>query len=252
MQDIDFLPPEYRQQHARRQVQPWRIGVVALFVALLAVAALTQVRQRREVEAQLQAVAEPYAEAVRLKDRVADVQKRLQAAEADAVLLTYLRHPWPRTQLLAALVVGLPPEISLEQIHFSTEMSADQPKVDPRKRPDAKKEEEKLAKAAPALRDLKRLRDEFDPAQTRVRVSGTTTKAGVLYQYLASLGRLGLFTKTELNQIQTAETPQGARVQFQLELTVRPGYGQPGGPTGKPEGKGHAVAVATPGSRTHD
>jgi Tfp pilus assembly protein PilN len=230
MQDIDFLPLEYRQQHQRRQVQPWRVVVVAAFVALLAGAALAQHTRRQYVAGQLAAVRPQYEEALRQEGSRAELQAELQSAQCGAELLTYLRHPWPRTQLLAAALAPLPPEITLQQLHIARETPGHQPATEQRSRADKKAEEEKIAKLPPAARDLKRLREEFDRTQVTVRLTGTTTDSAALHRYLGVLGKQELFAKAELRSIERVEGNQAGSLRFHATLTARPGYGQPGGP----------------------
>lgn len=237
VQEVDFLPIEYRQQDARRQVQPWRIVVVVAFALMLTAAAFTQFRHRRCVESELNAVQPYYEEAGRLKSRLAEFQAKLQTVESDAGLLTYLRCPWPRTQLLTVLLAPLPAEIGLYQVQVTTEMPPEQPVAETRSQADRKADEEKLRKAPPSCRDLKRLREEFDKAQTLVRIAGTTRDTGALYRYLGVLGKTNLFAKVDLRSVESMETPEGVSLRFQAVLAVRPGYGQPGGPEGKTEGQ---------------
>ena len=230
VQDIDFLPIEYRQQHASREVQPWRIVVVVVFSLLLAAAAFTQYRQKRQAKADLIAVDPAHDAAVGLKSQLTELQARLEAVECDAGLYTYLRHPWPRTQLLAAVVEPLPSEIALYQIQVGTETPAEPPQAEQRPPADSRAEEEKLKKAPPTQRDRKRLCDEWDKLQAVVRIAGITTDTAALYRYLGVLSKHGLFAKAELRSVESLETPQGTMLRFQAILSVRPGYGQPGGP----------------------
>ena len=251
MHQIDFLPPQYHQQNASRQVKPWRIVVVTAFMLLLAAAAFAQYCQRSRAAGNLKTVESCYDETVRLGDSLRTEQARLETAQSDAELFTYLRHPWPRTQLLSALVAPLPPQIALEQILVGLETPADQAdraiSVPAGARPaaaravpqslvgrgDQKPEDGRLKNAPPAQRDLERLRDQCDTAQTLLRVTGTTTDAGALYRYLHALGTPDLFAKAELRSIESLDTPGAATLRFQLVLVVRPGYDQPGGPERK-------------------
>jgi Tfp pilus assembly protein PilN len=247
MHNIDFLPAECRQQQARRQVQPWRFVVVTAFAVLLAGAAYAQYRQKRVAEDQLAALAPACEEAARQGDRLKQLQQDLQAVQSDAELFTYLRHPWPRTQVLAALLGPLPREITLQQLQLAREAVAEQPAVDPRPPADQKAEEEKLAKLPPADRDLRRLRGEFDKTRAMLRITGTTSDTAALHHYLNVLGRTDLFSKATVRSIETVEGPKGQLTRFQAIVFVRAGYGQPGGPVG-PELKAVAQTNKAEGS----
>jgi hypothetical protein len=235
MVEIDFLPLEYHVRHARQQVKPWRIVVVILAVLLLAVAAITQFVQRRATQSELDAAVAVCEGAARQNAEWATFQTKLQTLRSEAELFTYLRHPWPRSQLLSAVVAPLPREISIYQMQVAGEAPAEQPTADARPRADIKAEEEKLHKAPPAVRDGKRLHEEFDKERTFVRIAGVTTDAAALYRYLNVVSKDRLFSKVELRSIESVDTPQGPVMHFQAFLQVCPGYGQAGGPKGKVE-----------------
>ncbi len=232
MQDIDFLPYQYHQKHVRRQSQPWRIIVVVAFALLLVAGALSQRHRKLQAEEELAAVEPPYAVAVKQNDRLAGLQSELQAKRIDAELFTYLRHPWPRTQLVAALLAPLPEEITLQVLQITRERPQTQGTVLRRSRSETQAEEAADAKLAPAARDLKRLRGEFDEMVTVVVISGTTRESAALHRYLGELGGHSLFVKAELDSIESVETAGVETSEFRATLLVRPGYGLPDGPTG--------------------
>jgi hypothetical protein len=233
MADIDFLPLEYHQQHARRQVKPWRVVVVVSAMLLLGVAIVTQYCQRRQAERDLAATTAAHDVATEQNAAWAKFQTQLQSVRTEAELFTYLRHPWPRSQLLAAAVTPMPREITIHQIQIAGETLAGSRVVDARPRAEIKAEEERLLKATAAQRDAKRLREEFDKQRPFVRIAGITTDVAALYRYLDSVASGSYFAKAELRSIESVDTPQGPVMHFQVFLQVRPGYGQPGGPKGK-------------------
>jgi hypothetical protein len=148
MHDIDFLPPAYHQQNAKRQVQPWRIVVVTLFLFLLAAANLAQYSQRSRAAQDLKTVEPCYEETNRLGENLRTAQAQLEAARSDAQWFTYLRHPWPRSQLLRAVVAPLPPEIALQQVLIGEESRAEGPAAAPA-RPNERKPDDEKVKSAP-------------------------------------------------------------------------------------------------------
>jgi len=234
MQDIDFLPAQYHRQHASRQSQPWRIVVVAVFIALLGGAVFGQYRLKRGAENELAAIAPQYDLAVAQNDRLRELQSRLKAKQDLAELYTYLRHPWPRTQLLAALVAPMPEEISFQQVQITREKREEEEPAERRSRSEIKAEEEKDKLLPPAERDLKRLRQQYDKMQTVILLSGTTSESAALHRYLGALHANTLFSKVELDSIESVETSRGSQREFHATLIVRPGYGQPDGPDGPP------------------
>jgi hypothetical protein len=232
MQEIDFLPVQYRQKRVQRRSQPWRIVVVASFAVLLATAVLSQQTRKRQVEKELAVVMPQYDLAVGQNRKLAELQAQLTTARNAASLFTYLRHPWPRTQLLDALLAPLPEEITFEKLQITGE--APQSRLSPGRYARLSDEAEagQVDKLPPAASDLKRLRDEFDATTVVVLISGVAWDSAALHRYLGELGRARLFSKTELDSLQSPQNDLAGGVVFRARLTVRPGYGQPGGPAG--------------------
>ena len=239
MRDIDFLPNEYRQKHRRRRSQPWQIVAATAVIGLVIAAAVGQHLRLQRARAELDAVVPIYDSAVKLQNRLADVQSELMEARACAELYTYLRHPWPRTQLIAALLGPLPDEIAFLEVRIFRDI----PKgSSPAARTALESEAEKKARESlpPARRDLEYIRGRVDSAQTVVVLSGTATDSAALHRYLNTLDDIDLFDKAELDSLSgDEEENHDISVHFRAMLAVRPGYGQPGGPA---EGKNIAVA----------
>jgi len=234
MQNIDFLPDQYRRKHMERQSQPWHIVVMGAFAALLVVAILTQRHYRHKAEQELAAVLPQYELAMSQSCQLGEISSELQAATTTAELFTYLRHPWPRTQLLARLLAPLPDEITFEKLQIDRELPASSTPI--RRRSFSEAEESELAALSPAARDLKRLRDRFDNMETVVRISGTTGESSAVHRYLSALGDAPLFSEAELDRMESLDrgdlNSRGDSLQFEAALVVRPGYGQAGGPVG--------------------
>jgi hypothetical protein len=232
MNEIDFLPFEYRQKHAQRQSQPWQVVASVAIIALVAVAALAQIHRRRAVENELAIISPAYDAAVNQQNRLADMQTRLKAVKAGAELYTYLHHPWPRSQLLAALVTPLPPEITLQQVQIVRQVSTAPASTEIQPLIDKKAEEEARKALPPAERDLLRLRAQLDPMQTAVILTGTATESAILHRYIGELDATDIFDKAELDCFNSLDNSKGGTaIQFRAVLLVQPGYGQPGGPT---------------------
>ena len=232
MQEIDFLPVQYRQKHVQQRFQPWRIVVVAAFAVLLTTAVFSQQIRKSQAEKQLTALIPRYTLAVGQKRKLAELHAQLTPARNTAELFTYLRHPWPRTQLLDALLAPLPEGITLERLHITGE--APQSPLWPGRPASLRDEAEgrQVDKLPPAAGDLKRLRDEFDAITVVVSISGVASDSAAVHRYLDKLGRARLFTKADLDSIEGAKSDPAGGVEFHARLTVRPGYGQPGGPVG--------------------
>ncbi len=231
MQQIDFLPAKCRQRYARRRSTPWQMLLIAGAVATLVAAALSQAHRRSRAREALDEVTPQYELAVAQNAQLAQIQAELKTAQTHAELLTYLRHPWPRTQLLWGMMSRLPDEITLEELQITQEASPGGAPDQPRSRAQRKAEAEQLAGLSPAARDLKRLRDQHDGMQTVVLVSGVTTDSAAVHRYLGVLASDGLFAKAELDSSESVEGNLAGAEQFHARLVVRAGYGQPDGPT---------------------
>jgi hypothetical protein len=238
MHEIDFLPVEYRQKHAQQRLQSWRVLVALLFAALLGAASLAGYRHRQRLTADLEAIRPLHDDAVSRSARLADLQSLLKAARAESELYTYLRHPWPRTQILAALLAPLPDEIVFEQVQIRPESPNNRNAGVLSAKLESKAEEQEQSKLPPAARDLKRLRGEADAAQIMVTVTGQASDGAALHRYLGELGKSDLFLKVQLRSAETEKADRSA-LRFIAAILVRPGYGQPGGPAPnnkKPQG----------------
>lgn len=226
MNDIDFLPAEYRRQNLRRQSQPWRIVVIMAFVALLAGAGYSQRLRSGRVEAELQAIEPQYEQAIEYQERFSELQARLQPVRASAELIAYLRHPWPRTQLLAAVTGPLPEEITLDQLSIRR---AAQAKAAVKRETEDEIDTESLP---PAARDLDSLRKQYDGSRTVIAIQGRARTSTPVHAYLSQLAQHPLIVKAELESMENVDRGEINTFEFQATLLVRPGYGQPGGPKG--------------------
>ena len=235
MLQIDFLPQEYRQRHARRNVKPWRhIVVVAVLCAVAGLASVQRI-QRQRVQRELTLVSPLYEQVIGQQKRLADVQTQLRRAKDEANVYAYLRHPWPKTQLLAAVLKSVPTEVRIEQLGIVREaIVTATPAGLPETRPRSNATPEDQTKLSPDERDLRRLRAEYDKLRTVIHLSGSTSDSASLHAYFAELGRLPLFAKAEIESLETTEIRGAATVRFRATVCVRNGYGQAGGPAASP------------------
>ena len=233
MKNIDFLPTRYREKTAQRKTQAWRGVVVAAFSALLAAGALGQYEIRRQIESHLSTVMQQHAQVVADEKKLAELQTRLREARAEAELLTYLRHPWPRTQILACIAEPLSDAITLSKLEIQQEESQT-PRLQPALLPGQTPEAKAAAEAAlPATeRTLRKLRESLDDAPLTVTLEGTSADNASLHVYLGKLAESNWFAATELRSVERLEdgrSDDGFR--FVAKLTVRQGYrGAPADP----------------------
>jgi Tfp pilus assembly protein PilN len=232
MKDIDFLPAKYREANAQRRVQLWRMAVLACFAALLCAAAIGEYEVQRSTKHELEQVCTHYDLALADSQRLANLEQARDACRAEADLLTFLRHPWPRTRILAQLVAPLPDTIIFTRLQIERQRTTGKSAAPMTMIPqDPAVAAAALARLSPAQRDLRRLREEIDGSQTVVILEGTTRENTALHSYLGKLAAAPMFSAAELTSIESLEKEQPGASRFSARLVVRPGYGQRGGPT---------------------
>lgn len=238
MHHVDFLPSSYRETSLRRLDLWWQIGVFVALAVLCAALSGYQVWQRRGVRTELAALTSRHAAAIMQENRGTLLREKLHAARQHAALVNYLQHPWPRSQILAAILKPLPESITLQDVRIARDaggvrnLTAQLPS---RARTLAASPQEELAKLSPVERDLKVFRDEYDGVRLLVTLGGVTSEGSDLHEYIAHLTQHPLVAKAEIITFDgnaPAATPAaGKRLsQFQVRVVIQPGYGQPGGP----------------------
>jgi hypothetical protein len=208
------------------------------FLAVILFAAIYQQHLRLWTFQQLAGLTPHYEQAKEQMKHLAELEQRLQKEEKRAELCTYLRHPWPRSQILAAVAEPLPDEIELQEVSIIREPL---PVGEPGSSPSTKPGEAALAKLEPTERDLLVLRDQWDRTQIVIQCSGVTDDPAALHGYLEQLGRDSLLDKIDVGSIDRMPSDAADRIRFTLRIIVRSGYGQPNGP--KPAGE--TVTAAT-------
>jgi Tfp pilus assembly protein PilN len=227
MSDIDFLPATYRQMTVHRKANVWRLAAGGLFVAMIGFSGIYQHMLRRGALSDLARTNAGYDRASALIAKQGELKKQLQLTDCDAQLFTYLRHPWPATQLFAAALGKLPDCITLDEIR----LYYGEPRASIATAAASKSADKKSSEAASAFeRDLQRLREDYDTRDRILVLSGATRDTAALQQFLVSLSHCGLFQKTELGSLEADAADHSGAIRFTARLFVCPGYGQPGGP----------------------
>ncbi len=227
-EQIDFLPPRYREQHAQRKNFVWRVLVLGAYVGLLVLGSVVQRARLAEANRELADAKQQVANAQLLSHELIHWQQRLEQQRAAAELITYLEHPWPRTQLIKAILPQLPATIHLNELQVQTSSeSSGQPSWQPPTAGGA----EKKSPAHPAAMDLQQLRRERDAAATFVQLKGLAQDQAALHAFLHELSDDPFFAAVDLI---SAESLRGSGplsgFEFQARIRLKAGYGQPGGP----------------------
>jgi Tfp pilus assembly protein PilN len=236
MKNIDFLPSRYHENDARRQAMLWRWILLLSFGGVIGTATLGQLAIKQSVQSELDKLQAQHHKAAETKERVAVLEKELTQVEEVAELYIYLRHPWPRTQLLAQVTRDVPESVVISELEISQRgdnNGGNQPRATP---PAATNE---AADISPAKRDLQGLRGANDKKPTFIHITGTATDPAALNAFVARLGESPLLKSARLTSLEAVRpldeaAPGGSDAKavsrFEVVITVLPGYGAPGGP----------------------
>ncbi len=244
MQNIDFLPTDFKRRRTNRHGRSWQIVVGIAAIGLLVAAAMAQSRAHSQIKARLAQI-EPGRNLLDAQQsELAEMRARLAETEAQAGLLAYMGHPWPKTQLLAAALRSVPDAIVYDRVHIALDS---QPGQAPR-RQTGEDAEVDLTTLEPALRDMQLLQQEYDIGVVAIVLEGITTDGIELHRYLDGLNDVPLLDKVELQSLESTNDESEVKFRFEARLTVRPGFGQPNGP----DGPSQQLAQANPDSRLID
>jgi Tfp pilus assembly protein PilN len=235
MKDIDFLPESYRQRRLQRRAHVWEIGTVALFGLIIAATASVQLTQRWRMASQIKDADADHRTALEVQKQLADLQSQLAQKTQVAELYSYLEHPWPRTQVLHAVSDCLDEGLSLTRLSIAREQGQYAAATG-----EAKEEE-----LSPAQQDLKRLQAEYDQRSTVVTIAGTADDARQVHAFIDRLSASTLLKGVKLESVENQDQPEGRHTMFRLRGTLKPAYGQAGGPRRGPT-TADALSQATP------
>ena len=225
MQDIDFLPKSYRELHRQRRATVVRLVLLVSVAGTIVLAALTQHAERRRLMANLADMQLLHKEATARQAMLTELQGKLERANAEAALLTFLRHPWPKSQILTEIVAPLPEVVTLERIEF---MTVDKP-VDPLKQREFSPTIAAVDPAAPeklaTVEDLENLRQQANSVEHQIRISGQTSDHAALHRYLMALGESKLLLNPHLEGVDSVQGEDESAIRFTAHISVRPSHG---------------------------
>ncbi|MCA9247867.1 MAG: hypothetical protein KDA42_12145 [Planctomycetales bacterium] len=205
IEHIDFLPVRFREQSERRTVNVWRLVAAGGFAVMVLAGAWMQQQTLRALESQLAQVTLNHNVALARTQRLADTKARLALADARAELAAYLQHPWPRSQVLAAIINPLPESVVLKQVRFTKRLSDQQrdraaATSKTREGPGATNE----SNLDPATEDLQMLRDSVGEIEI-IQIVGSAGDVSDLYDYLASVSENPLVSSAKVESIEREE-----------------------------------------------
>ncbi len=246
--DIDFLPTDVKRRRTRRHGRSWRVIVIAAALGLCVMVAIGQSRTLHQIQQRVAQV-EPERKLLDARQVQLDqLREQLAKTDARAELVAYMGHPWPKTQLLAAALNSLPDAVVYNAIRITHEDLSGQAA----RKPQGDAADEDLTRLEPAQRDLRLLQQECDFAVVAITLEGNTTDGIELHRYMDDLNHVPLLDKVELHSLESTGEESLAKFRFEARLTVRPGFGQRGGPDGASRQLVQTAPPAEPGlSESH-
>ncbi len=230
---IDLLPGAYKERVVVRQSRLWQLAVVLVFGGIIACTAVFQYGLRCATRRRVAAIAGPYTDAQQHAQILGQLHESLKTDVRTAELYTFLKHPWPRTQILRAAVTPLPPSIRMEELRIGREefVSSEMAAQEHVERAPAHLTEETERQKLPAESDLDELRSECERLVTVVQMTGLTRSNRDLHKYLADVVKSPLIREAELRSLEdVGEQGQAEISRFEARLEVIPGFGLPKGP----------------------
>jgi hypothetical protein len=194
--EIDFLPPTWRQNRLRRQKQCWHRGIAVAFLVCLVAGSIQQWRTRAVLTGMRERLRE---QAARMSAQIGTpdaLNAELKQLEGEARLLTFLRlRPCP-TRVLIALSAHLPDNITLTELSVKPESRPRAGSGTPAAPPVAA--DKQAPQKLPEEQDLETLHAVAEDTDLAVVVNGFAHDDLTLAGYLSALQREPLFTHVKL------------------------------------------------------
>lgn len=225
MSEIDFLPDDYRELLGERQARRWRKVFVMVVLAVMPSAVLVQHRTKQQVQARLDLAREALQLQAAQSSRIAQLEGLQRHVSSQAELLTFLRHPWPRTRLLRALLDPLPESLRLDKVNIeagttaATISSGAEQVVSPEMAPT------NSSAAEGEAQDLEQLRTDVESRRWHLVISGTTTDAAALHAYLDDVAGSGLLEDARLDGVDAQSDREGHEMRFSARFLIRSALG---------------------------
>lgn len=220
---IDFLPASYRVQHAERRSHFWRITIVLCVITVIGTMSYAQRRTRQHLQTDLDIADRMLTRSVMYSEKLSGIESKIHDAETRAELLTCLRRPWPRTQILKGIVGPLPESVRLTKIaiHRRSAASSGQPSRSATSRSPNKKEAES-AEESPAGATLRALLLLDESTTIEVDIEGVSYDSRALHRFLAKLADNPLLNNPELLDLERVVNDGEVSYPFTARISVVP------------------------------
>jgi hypothetical protein len=214
VKNVDFLPAEFRHKSRDTSSRGRAVLLGTVTVALLSGLTWLQIDRLRTRRTELASLRQQKAAVEVVLARLANTKTALESADAEAELYTWLRHPRPRSQVLLAILEGIPEEIRLFDVEVSTRSEANSVRT-------VQTGEEKSTKPA-AAKALELLRQASPAGSEWAHVYGATENPAALHLWLGRLGRHPMFSRCELVSIEESANGEDSPAEFHAEVRIKP------------------------------
>lgn len=217
--EIEFLPKKYREKRKGHNFQVSRILLIVILVASMSAVLLYQLAALHSVNLQVAALDGQHEKVMQLMQEVELRRAEVAVKRHHAKLLTFLDHPYPKSQIIAAIANPLPTEITITRLQVSVEQMAGN-----HAKPPSEKGKE-APKGHPMELDLKQLIDETKARRCTVEVEGTTDDTSCLYTFLASLHQAEIIESAKIESIDPHQKTDGSEFSnFTAHVKIKRGY----------------------------
>lgn len=217
--EIEFLPKNFREKRKSHNFQVSRLLLIVVIVAGMSAVLLYQLAALHSVNRQVAALDEQHNKVMQLMQEVERRRGEVVVKRHHAKLLTFLDHPYPKSQIIAAIANPLPSEITITRLEVTVEQLANN---------NAKPPSEKGKKAPQGHSmelDLKQLIEEVKTRRCTVEVEGTTDDTSCLYTFLASLHQAEIIESAKIESIDPHQKTDGSEFSnFTAHVKVKRGY----------------------------
>lgn len=222
MKNIDFLPQRYRDNNVRRKAGVWRFVVVLCLGGTVAAASLGQFAYRGRVKRQVTEIQPLLAQAKASESELAQLRNELTRVSHTATLYAVVQTPWPRTQILAAIVEPLEEGITIVELHHSRRPRGTTATTSPASEFQLGPSEKKKETLSAVEQDLAHVREQLRNLQDMVHIHGETDDSTRLHAYLARLEAAPILERVELLEVDSVKTAgEPTRVRFTASVIVR-------------------------------
>lgn len=196
MQSIDFLPEKYKQRRIRKRVGVLRVGIFSIVFLCVCGTALFQLVRLGSLKLEIARLEADYTRVTGFQKKILELESKNQTQVNQAQLLTFLRHPWPTSQIMNLVAESKTESLYLSEMRIYRQSEPNQ-KNFLREEQDSDKE---ILPAA--MQDLKELQQQIRDQETVIRLSGICNETTELYDYLSKLNHSSLVRRAIVDSVE--------------------------------------------------